>query len=53
MALLSDRDSHLQFKVDRLKYNQERLEQNIKYMFKIQIGCIVVACISVAYAVFA
>ena len=40
MALLKDRDSHLQFKVDRMKYNQERLEQNVKYLFKIQLACI-------------
>ena len=33
IAILRDRDSHLQFKVDRMKYNQERLEQSIKYIF--------------------
>lgn len=42
MALLRDRDSHLQFKVDRMKYNQERLEQNFKYLFKIQLGSIII-----------
>ncbi|HEY9768359.1 MAG TPA: response regulator transcription factor [Coleofasciculaceae cyanobacterium] len=52
MSLLRDRDSHLQFKVDRLKYNQERLEQNVKYLFKIQIGCIVTMLLIVSYLIF-
>ncbi len=52
MALLKDRDSHLQFKVDRLKYAQERLEQNLKYMFKIQIACIAVVFLTICYLVF-
>jgi len=52
MALLRDRDSHLQFKVDRMKYNQERLEKNISYLFKIQIACIIIALLSASYIVF-
>lgn len=52
IALLRDHDSHLQFKVDRMKYNQERLEKNTKYMFKIQLGCIIVALFSIVYVVF-
>jgi len=46
MTIVRDRDSHLQFKVDRMKYNQERLEQNAKYLFKIQLGSIIIALIS-------
>ena len=52
MALITDRDSHLQFKVDRLKYNQERLEQNVKYLSKVQTGCVVIVLLSVAYTIF-
>ncbi|MCC0178580.1 response regulator transcription factor [Waterburya agarophytonicola K14] len=52
MAILRDRDSHLQFKVDRMKYNQERLEQNIKYLFKVQMGCIIVALMAIILAAF-
>ncbi|MEM7761573.1 MAG: response regulator transcription factor [Cyanobacteria bacterium P01_A01_bin.40] len=52
MSRLRDRDSHLQFKVDRMKYNQERLEKNIKYLFKVQIACIVIALLSIAFLVF-
>ena len=52
MALLRDRDSHLQFKVDRMKYNQERLEKNISYLFKIQIACILIALLSFSYIIF-
>jgi DNA-binding NarL/FixJ family response regulator len=52
MALLNNRDSHLQFKVDRMKYTQERLEQNLKYMFKIQIACITVVFLIICYLIF-
>ncbi|MGF1589177.1 MAG: response regulator transcription factor [Pleurocapsa sp.] len=52
MSLLRERDSHLQFKVDRLKYNQERLEQSVKYIFKIQIGCIATMLLIVSYLIF-
>lgn len=52
MVLLRDRDSHLQFKVDRMKYNQERLEQNIKYLFKIQLGSIITALLAIFLALF-
>ena len=52
MSLLSDRDSHLQFKVDRMKYNQQRLEKNVKYMFKLQIGSIILALLSIVYSAF-
>lgn len=52
MALLSDRDSHLQFKVDRMKHNQGRLEKNISYLFKIQLACIVFILLFISYIVF-
>ena len=52
MALLRDRDSHLQFKVDRMKYSQERLEKNISYLFKIQIACITIALLLISYLIF-
>ncbi|MEM8718434.1 MAG: response regulator transcription factor [Cyanobacteria bacterium P01_G01_bin.39] len=52
MSRQGDRDSHLQFKVDRMKYNQERLEKNIKYLFKLQIGCIVIILLSIISQVF-
>lgn len=52
IALLRDRDSHLQFKVDRMKYNQERLQQNISYLFKIQLVCIAIAIILLVYTIF-
>lgn len=52
MSLLRDRDSHLQFKVDRMKYNQQRLEKNVNYMFKVQIGTIVLALLSIVYSAF-
>ena len=41
MILISDRDSNLQYKVDRMKHNQERLEKSIKYIFKIQLALII------------
>ena len=41
MILIRDRDSHLQYKVDRIKHNQERLEKSIKYIFKIQLALII------------
>mgnify|MGYP001797938940 CR=1 FL=1 len=53
MAILRDRDSHLQFKVDRMKYNQERLEQNIRHLFKIQIGSIITTLIAIILSMFA
>ena len=40
MSVLSDRDSHLQFKVDRMKYSQERLQQKFKYTFRLVSGVI-------------
>jgi len=52
MASLNDRDSHLQFKVDRMKYNQERLENKLGYLFKIQIGCIIFFLITISYSIF-
>ena len=52
MAMLRDRDSHLQFKVDRMKYSQERLEKNISYLFKIQIASVFIILLLVFYAVF-
>lgn len=50
MAILRDRDSHLQFKVDRMKYNQERLSQNIKYLFKVQLASIIVSFLAILAA---
>lgn len=52
MALLNDRDSNLQFKVDRLKYEHERLQQNAKFLFKTQLVCIVVVLLCVIYLIF-
>jgi polyhydroxyalkanoate synthesis regulator phasin len=52
MALLRDRDSNLQFKVDRLKYEHERLQQNAKFLFKTQLVCLVVVLLGVAYLIF-
>ena len=52
MDLLRDRDSHLQFKVDRMKYNQERLEKNISYLFKMQIACVLIALLFFSYILF-
>ena len=52
MILLKDRDSHLQFKVDRMKYSLERLEQNVRDLLKIQLVCILVAVASIIYSLF-
>jgi DNA-binding NarL/FixJ family response regulator len=52
MLRLRDRDSNLQFKVDRMKHSQERLEKNISYLFRIQIALIVITLLFAAYAVF-
>jgi len=52
MAILRDRDSHLQFKVDRMKYNQERIEKNISYLFKIQAACIILTFLFILYIFF-
>jgi DNA-binding NarL/FixJ family response regulator len=38
MVSLRDRDSHLQFKVDRMKYQLATLEKNTSYLFRIQIA---------------
>lgn len=52
MASLNDRDSHLQFKVDRMKYNQDRLANKLGYLFKIQVGSIIFSLIAIFYATF-
>ncbi|MGL5832033.1 MAG: response regulator [Waterburya sp.] len=52
MAMLRDRDSHLQFKVDRMKHSQDRLEKNLSYLFKIQVACIVATLLSFSYVAF-
>lgn len=52
MALLSERDSNLQYKVDRMKHSQERLQQNSKYLFTIQLGCIIVTLIAMISVIF-
>lgn len=53
MAILRDRDSHLQFKVDRMKYTQERLQQGINYLLKVQVACIATVLLTIFYLVFA
>lgn len=53
MVSLQDRDSHLQFKVDRIKYNQERLEQRVKYLFRIQLSSTVAILIAIALSALA
>ena len=52
MIALRDRDSHLQFKVDRMKHKQERLEQNSKFLFKIQLGSVLLALIALGTVTF-
>ena len=52
MALLRDRDSHLQFKVDCMNHNQERLGKNFSYLFRVQIGCIIAILLSISYQIF-
>ena len=51
IAKLGDRESHLQFKVDRIDYTQQRLKQNVKYLFMIQLGSIIIALIAIACAI--
>lgn len=53
MVNLQDRDSHLQFKVDRMKYNQERLEQRVKYLSRIQLSSTVAILIAIALSALA
>ena len=53
MIILRDRDSNLQFKVDRMKYNQERLGQSVKYLFRIQLGSIITILIAIILSAFA
>lgn len=52
MALLRDHNSHLQFKLDNLKYNQQWLKQNIRFTFKVKVKCVVMVLLLVAYVVF-
>ncbi len=47
MLSFSDRDSHLQYKVDRIKHNQDRLKQNVKYLFSMQLLGIVLSLIAI------
>ena len=49
MTLLNDRDSHLQFRVDRMKHNQERLQQNFGDIFKIVLFVVVVNVLAISY----
>lgn len=51
IAKTSDRDSHLQFKVDRMKYSQTRLENDNKRLLKIQIICLVITFIALVTAI--
>ena len=53
MSILKDHDSHLQFKVDRMKYSLERLEKNVSYLFKMQLACILLALLVILYFVIA
>ena len=53
MIVLRDRDSNLQFKVDRMKHNQDKLEQNTKFLFKILLGAIITALIAIILSAFA
>jgi hypothetical protein len=52
MASFSDRDSNLQFRVDRMKYDQERLQRNAQFLFKTQLVCTVVVLLGVVYLIF-
>jgi DNA-binding NarL/FixJ family response regulator len=52
MRMVHDHDSNLQFKVDRMKHSQERLEKSVSYLFKIQIACIVAALLFSCYLIF-
>lgn len=52
MLQLRDRDSNLQFKVDRMKHSQERLEKSVSSLFRVQIALIVVTLLFAAYIVF-
>lgn len=52
MRMVHDHDSNLQFKVDRMKHSQERLEKSVGYLFKIQIACIVVTLLFICYLIF-
>jgi DNA-binding NarL/FixJ family response regulator len=49
MSLLADRDSHLQFKVDRINHSQERLQQNFGYIFKILLCFIGINLLAILY----
>ena len=53
MIVLRDRDSNLQYKMDRTKHNQEKLEQNIKFLFKILLGSIITTLIAIILSAFA
>jgi DNA-binding NarL/FixJ family response regulator len=52
MAMLRDRDSNLQFKVDRMKHSQDKLEKNLSYLFRIQVACIVATLLSFSFFAF-
>ena len=52
MALLHDHDSHLQFKVDRMNHTQERLKLSIKYLFAMQLLCIICVVGMILYMIF-
>ena len=52
MRILRDHDANLRFKVDRMKYSQERLEKSVSYLSKIQIACIVATLLFTSYVIF-
>jgi hypothetical protein len=35
-----------------MKHSQDKLEKNLSYLFRIQVACIVVTLLSVAYGAF-
>ncbi|GAB4529015.1 MAG: hypothetical protein Tsb0014_10680 [Pleurocapsa sp.] len=51
MGLLRDRDSHLQFKVDRMKHQLARLEKNTSYLFRIQIAFTIFSLACLFYSI--
>lgn len=52
MRVIRDQDSNLQFKIDRIKQNQEQLEKSVSYLFKIQIACILATLLFTSYLIF-
>ena len=53
MSSIREKDSHLQFKLDRMKYKAERLEKNVSYLFRIQIAFTLFSLACLLYSVIA